>query len=159
MENPAINTTDKKPDSHRPKKVFVDGPIAPAFVGDSIGKHSTQQNIGAHSIFLGQVRKDVIEGQGVVAIEYSAYAEMAEEKFHAIREDTFAKYPLTCMHIYHSLGRVNAGEICLFVFTSAIHRREAIDACNEVVERIKQEVPVWGKEIFDNEQYSWKENK
>ncbi len=159
MENPAINTTDKKPGSHRPKKVFVDGPIAPAFVGDSIGKHSRQQNIGAHSIFLGQVRKDVIEGQGVVAIEYSAYAEMAEEKFHAIREDTFAKYPLTCMHIYHSLGRVNAGEICLFVFTSAIHRREAIDACNEVVERIKQEVPVWGKEIFDNEQYSWKENK
>ena len=159
MENPAVNTTGKKPGSHRPKKVFVEGAIAPAFVGDSIGKHSTQQNIGAHSIFLGQVRKDVIEGKEVVAIEYSAYAEMAEEKFHEIREDTFAKYPLTCMHIYHSLGRVNAGEICLFVFTSAIHRREAIDACNEVVERIKQEAPVWGKEIFDNEQYSWKENK
>ena len=159
MENPAVNPTEKKPGSHRPKKVFVDGPIAPAFVGDSIGKHSTQQNIGAHSIFLGQVRKDVIEEQEVVAIEYSAYAEMAEEKFHEIREDIFAKYPLTCMHIYHSLGRVNAGEICLFVFTSAIHRREAIDACNELVERIKQEVPVWGKEIFDNEQYSWKENK
>jgi molybdopterin synthase catalytic subunit len=105
------------------------------------------------------VRKDVIEGLEVVAIEYSAYTEMAEEKFHEIREDIFAKYPLTCMHIYHSLGRVNAGEICLFVFTSAIHRREAIDACNELVERIKQEVPVWGKEIFDNEQYSWKENK
>jgi molybdopterin synthase catalytic subunit len=159
MENPAVDPAEKKPGSHRPKKVFVEGPIAPAFVGDSIGKHSTQKNIGAHSIFLGQVRKDVIEGLEVVAIEYSAYTEMAEEKFHEIREDIFAKYPLTCMHIYHSLGRVNAGEICLFVFTSAIHRREAIDACNELVERIKQEVPVWGKEIFDNEQYSWKENK
>ena len=63
------------------------------------------------------------------------------------------------MHIYHSLGRVNAGEISLFVFTSGVHRREAIDACNEVVERIKQEVPVWGKELFADDTYSWKENK
>ena len=95
----------------------------------------------------------------MVCIDYEAYTELANAKAYEIREAAFAKYPLTCMHIYHSLGRVNAGKICLFVFTSAIHRREAIDACNELVERIKQEVPVWGKEIFDNEQYSWKENK
>jgi len=159
MEKQTVNTQEKQPGTHRRKKVFVEGPISPSFVGDSIAKHGTMMNIGAHSIFLGQVRKDEIEGQEVVAIDYSAYTEMAEEKFHEIREDTFAKYPLTCMHIYHSLGKVSAGEICLFVFTSAIHRREAIDACNEVVERIKQEAPVWGKEIFDNDQYSWKENK
>ena len=157
MEKHPINPEEKP--AHKPKKVFVEGPISAAFVGDSIAKHSTKTNIGAHSIFLGQVRKDLIDGQEVVAIDYSAYVEMAEEKFHEIREAIFAKYPLTCMHIYHSLGRVAVGEICLFVFTSAIHRREAIDACNEVVERIKQEAPVWGKEIFENNQYSWKENK
>ena len=157
MEKHPINPEEKP--AHKPKKVFVEGPISAAFVGDSIAKHSTKTNIGAHSIFLGQVRKDLIEDQEVVAIDYSAYVEMAEEKFHEIREAIFAKYPLTCMHIYHSLGTVAAGEICLFVFTSAIHRREAIDACNEVVERIKQEAPVWGKEIFENNQYSWKENK
>jgi molybdopterin synthase catalytic subunit len=83
---------------------------------------------------------------------------MAEEAFHVIREEAFAKYQLTCMHIYHSLGRVEAGEICLFVFTSSRHRRDAIDACNEVVERIKKEVPVWGKELFDGEDYEWKVN-
>ncbi len=150
---------EDKPLTHRPRQVFVQGPISPDFVGESIAKHSAKTNIGAHSIFLGQVRNDVLDGREVVAIEYSAYEEMAEEKLREIREETFVRYPLTCMHIYHSLGRVNAGEISLFVFTSGVHRREAIDACNEVVERIKQEVPVWGKELFADDTYSWKENK
>lgn len=150
---------ENKPLNHRPKQVFVQGPISPDFVGESIAKHSAKTNIGAHSIFLGQVRNDVLDGREVTAIEYAAYEEMAEEKLREIREETFARYPLTCMHIYHSLGRVKTGEISLFVFTSGVHRREAIDACNEVVERIKQEVPVWGKELFADDTYSWKENK
>lgn len=62
------------------------------------------------------------------------------------------------MHVYHSLGKVNAGEICLFVFTSSKHRKPAIDACAELVERIKQELPIWGKEILENENSQWKEN-
>ncbi|MBL7796182.1 MAG: molybdenum cofactor biosynthesis protein MoaE [Saprospiraceae bacterium] len=155
MENKPVSP-DK---AHRHKQVFVQGPVGPDFIAESIAKHSAKTNIGAHSIFLGQVRNDLLDGREVVAIEYSAYAEMAEEKFHEIREETFARYPLTCMHIYHSLGRVGAGEISLFVFTSGVHRREAIDACNEVVERIKQEVPVWGKELFADDTYTWKENK
>jgi molybdopterin synthase catalytic subunit len=153
MENTAVKTSEK---SHKPKKVFVDGPISPAFIADSIAKHSSKTGIGGHSIFLGQVRKDVIDDQTVAAIEYTAYTEMAEEKFHEIREDIFAKYPLTCMHIYHSLGVVPAGEICLFVFTSAAHRKEAIDACSEIVERIKKEAPVWGKEVMEDASYVWK---
>jgi molybdopterin synthase catalytic subunit len=83
---------------------------------------------------------------------------MALEQIHVIREAIFAKYPLTCMHIYHSLGTVKAGEISLFVFTSAKHRNAAIDACEEVVERIKKELPVWGKEVFGDASYQWKEN-
>lgn len=137
----------------------MDGPIAASFIGDAIEKHSTKKNIGAHSIFLGQVRNDEIDGQKVVAVEYTAYREMAEEKFHEIREDAFQKYPLTCMHIYHSLGKVEAGAISLFVFVSAVHRKEAISACEMIVERIKKEVPVWGKEIFANEKTQWKINK
>ncbi|MCZ2298154.1 MAG: molybdenum cofactor biosynthesis protein MoaE [Chitinophagales bacterium] len=117
-----------------------------------------KKNIGAHSIFLGQVRNDIINQQEVKAIEYSAYNEMAEEKFHEIREDAFKKYDLICMHIYHSMGVVNAGEISLFVFVSSAHRKEAIKACEEIVERIKKEVPVWGKEVFVNENHQWKIN-
>ncbi|HAD33171.1 MAG TPA: molybdopterin converting factor [Chitinophagaceae bacterium] len=140
------------------KNVFIEGPISSEFIAQSIAKHSSQTNIGAHAIFLGQVRNDKMEDAAVVGIEYSSYLEMADEIFDQMREETFAQFPLTCMHIYHSLGLVKAGEISLFVFTSAIHRREALDACDWIVERIKKEAPVWGKEILDNHTYSWKTN-
>ena len=143
---------------HKIKKVFVEGAISPAFVGESIAKHNTKKEIGAHSIFLGQVRNDVIDGKEVMAIDYTAYNEMAEEKFHEIRETTFSKYELTCMHIYHSLGRVKAGEISLFVFTSSKHRVAAMEACTYIVNRIKEDVPVWGKEIFEDDSFVWKQN-
>jgi molybdopterin synthase catalytic subunit len=140
------------------KNIFTNGPIAPQFIADSIAKHSTQTSIGAHSIFLGQVRNDVIDGQQVAAIDYTTYEEMCLEKMHTIREEIFAKYPLTCMHIHHSLGLVKAGEISLFVFTSSAHRKPAISACEEVVERIKAELPIWGKETFGDSSYQWKKN-
>jgi len=143
----------------KPKNIFVQGAIAPSFIADSIAKHSSKTNIGGHSIFLGQVRADVIDDKKVAAIEYTTYEELALEKMHVIREETFAKYELTCMHVYHSLGAVAAGEICLFVFTSSAHRRPAIDACNEIVERIKTELPVWGKELFEDETHQWKVNQ
>ncbi len=146
--------TDKKI-----KNIFVQGAIATSFIGDSIQQHNSKTNIGAHSIFLGQVRADIIDNKKVAAIEYTTYEEMALEKMHEIREEIFNKYPLICMHIYHSLNIVAAGEISLFVFTSSIQRKCAIDACEEVVERIKAELPVWGKEIFEDATHQWKQNK
>jgi len=144
---------------HKPKNIFVQGAISSSFIAESIQKHSTKTEIGAHSIFLGQVRADTINEKKVTAIEYTAYPEMALEKMHEIREAIFAKYTLTCMHVYHSLGTIAAGEICLFVFTSSKHRKAAIDACEETVERIKAELPVWGKELFEDASYQWKENQ
>jgi molybdopterin synthase catalytic subunit len=141
------------------KNIFVQGAIASTFIADSIRQHSKKKNIGAHSIFLGQVRADDIHNKLVKSIEYTAYESMALEQMHTIRENIFAKYNLTCMHIYHSLGTIAAGEICLFVFTSSQHRKAAVQACEEVVERIKNELPIWGKEIFEDESsYQWKEN-
>ena len=142
------------------KQVFVDGPISPEFIANSIAKHQTKTIIGAHDIFLGQVRADEIEGKEVKAIDYSSYEEMANKAFHEIRETTFSKYgDLTCMHIYHSKGIVKAGEICLFVFVSSRHRKQAFEACEEIVEQIKANVPVFGKELFEDDSFVWKENK
>lgn len=142
----------------KPKPIFVQGPIDPSFIAASIQKHSTQKGIGAHSIFLGQVRSDVIEGKTVGAIEYTAYEEMALKEMSRIREELFEKYTLTCLHVYHSLGTVAAGEICLFVFTSSAHRRSATEACAELVERIKKELPIWGREVFTDDTFTWKKN-
>lgn len=141
------------------KNSFIEGAITPEFIAQSIAKHQHKTDIGAHNIFLGQVRKDEINGTTVEAIEYTAYREMAEDKLAIIREEVFAQFDLTCMHIYHSIGLVKTGEICLFVFTSSKHRKIAFEACELLVERIKSEVPIWGKEIMSNEQYQWKENK
>jgi molybdopterin synthase catalytic subunit len=141
------------------KNIFTQGAVTPGFIAESIGKHAAQTAIGGHSIFLGQVRADVADGKKVVAMEYTAYEEMALERMHRIREDVFAKYPITCMHVHHSLGMVRTGEICLFVFTSSAHRAAAIEACSETVERLKVELPIWGREILEDESHQWKVNK
>jgi molybdopterin synthase catalytic subunit len=139
--------------------IFFQGAIPASFIAESIQKHHIQKAIGGHSIFLGQIRADEKSGKKVSAIEYTAYEQMALEKMHSIRESIFTEYPLICMHIYHSLGKIAAGEICFFVFTSSAHRKAAIDACEKVVERIKTELPIWGKEYFEDNTYQWKENK
>ncbi|WP_405575877.1 molybdenum cofactor biosynthesis protein MoaE [Winogradskyella sp. Asnod2-B02-A] len=140
------------------KNVFKQGAISSEFIGESIAKHQTKTSIGAHSIFLGQVRADVIDNKTVAAIEYTAYEDMANEKFNTIREATFEKFDLTCMHIYHSLGTVKSGEICLFVFASSPRRKVVFKAIEFIVEEIKAHVPVFGKEIFEDNSHQWKEN-
>ena len=140
------------------KNIFVNGAISPSFIAESISRHATKTAIGGHSIFMGQIRRDEVNGKFVAAINYTAYEELALTKMNEIREEIFLKYPLNCMHVHHSLGSISAGEICLFVFTSSAHRKPAIEACNELVERIKAELPIWGKEIFGDDTHQWKEN-
>ncbi len=142
----------------KPKSVFKQGAISSEFIGDSIYKHQAKTSIGAHNIFLGQVRADVIDDKIVSAIEYTAYEDMANAKFHEIREAAFEKFELTCMHIYHSLGTVKAGEICLFVFVSSPRRKVVFKAIEFIVEEIKANVPVFGKEIFEDSTHQWKKN-
>ena len=141
------------------KKIFMEGAIAPDFIANSIAKHQSKTSIGAHNIFLGQVRNDQIEGKEVKAIEYTAYEEMAEQEVHQIREAAFEKFDLTCMHIYHSLGKVNTGEICLFVFVSSPHRDASYEASRYIVEELKAKAPIFGQELLEDESHSWKVNR
>jgi molybdopterin synthase catalytic subunit len=140
------------------KDVFIHGPISSEFIAASIAKHQTKTAIGAHNIFLGQVRADMVNNKAISAIDYSAYEEMANAKFNEIREAAFEKFELSCMHIYHSLGPVNAGEICLFVFVSSPRRKVVFDALEYLVEEIKAKVPVFGKELFEDQSHQWKTN-
>ena len=140
------------------KSSFIQGAISSDFIGASIAKHQSKTTIGAHNIFLGQVRADEIDSKTVSAIEYSAYEEMAEQSFHEIRETAFAKFDLSCLHIYHSLGLVKAGDICLFVFVSAPRRKVTYEALEYLVEEIKDKVAIFGKEVFNDETYTWKKN-
>lgn len=140
------------------KNCFKEGAISSDFIGTSIAHHQVKTNIGAHQIFLGQVRADSIDGKEVMAIEYSAHEVMANKAFHDIREAIFDKFDLTCMHIYHSLGVVKTGEICLFAFVSSKHRKEVQRAIEYLVEEIKEKVPVFGKELFEDGSFVHKVN-
>lgn len=140
------------------KNVFRDGAISPDMIAKSIENHQVKTNIGAHEIFLGQVRADVISDKTVQSIVYTAHEEMANEVLHDIRESAFEKFDLSCMHIYHSLGEVKAGEICLFVFVSSAHRKPCREALAFLVEEIKSKAPIFGKEIFHDETHQWKVN-
>ena len=153
--------------AHKVKDIFVEGPIDPAFIATSIAKHATRTDIGAHEIFLGQVRADIVLGADdhppsstVAAIEYAAYREMALERMTAIREEAFAKWPgMTCLHVHHSLGTIKAGELCFMVFASAPHRAAAREAVAWVVDRIKAELPIFGKEVLADSSHVWKVNR
>ncbi|MBX2974446.1 MAG: molybdenum cofactor biosynthesis protein MoaE [Flavobacteriales bacterium] len=167
--------SDTKP--HKVKDIFVEGPIDPATIATSIAKHATRTDIGAHEIFLGQVRADVVgivtpgltrsrenamppddrPPIAVIGIEYTTYRSMALERMTAIREDAFAQWPtMTCLHVHHSLGTVKAGELCFMVFASAPHRAAAREAVAYVVDRIKAELPIFGKEILSDDTHLWK---
>ncbi len=141
------------------KNVFIKGPITPGFIAESIAKHQTKQDIGAHNIFLGQVRADQIKNNTVTAINFTCYEDMANKILNDIREKAFKTFNLTCMHIYHSLGEIKAGEICFFVFVSAKHSTEVYAATEYIVNIVKKKVPLFGKEIFEDESHQWKTNK
>lgn len=146
--------------THKVRDIFVEGPIDPSFIGASIAKHATRTDIGAHELFLGQVRSDAVDDRLVIAIDYTAYRDMALERMTAIREEAFAKWPsMTCLHVHHSLGKVKAGELCFMVFASAPHRVAAREAVAWVVDRIKAELPIFGKEIVDDGGHTWKVNR
>lgn len=141
------------------KDFFVTGPIPTELIKNDINKHSAKTHIGAHSIFLGQVRADTIDNKTVKGIEYSAPKELANIKFAELKEVCIQKFQLSCLHIYHSVGFVPVGSISLFVLSSSPHRKEALDSIEWIVEQIKKEVPVFGKEIFEDGGYAWKENR
>ncbi len=137
------------------KNYFIEGNIKPEFIAQQIAMHQKKTDIGAHAIFLGQVRADESGNKKVTALIYSCYKDMAEKMLDNLREDFFSKYDMNCLHIFHSIGEVKVGEISLFVFLSAAHRQLTFDALHALVDRIKAEAPIWKKEIFADGSTHW----
>jgi len=108
-------------------------------------------------IFLGQVRADRINGKEVRAIEYSAYESMVNVEAENIKKQILSEFAdVKSIDIIHSTGIVRAGELSLVVLVSAGHRHQAFQACSKTVELIKDKLPVWKKEIFDDDSHLWK---
>ncbi len=101
---------------------------------------------GAVVLFFGVVRNNS-QGRRVLYLEYDAYPEMAERVMREIAGEAMARWPLTDVAIQHRTGRLEIGETSLLVAVSAPHRAEALAACQHLVDRFKEVVPIWKKEV------------
>jgi molybdopterin synthase catalytic subunit len=138
-------------------KYLTEGPVSGELIMSLVEVMNSQTDAGGHSIFLGQVRADDVNGRKVKAIEYSAYVELVSVEAEKIKKEIFASFSdARRIEIIHSTGIVGAGQISLLVFVSAGHRLHAMQACSETVELIKKRLPVWKKEIYDDNSHSWK---
>jgi molybdopterin synthase catalytic subunit len=141
-------------------KYLHPGAITPDLISAEINNLSLRKDTGAHSIFLGQVRADISEDRKVKQIEYSAYEEMVSLEAESIEKIIHSQFTdILEIVIIHSIGIVMAGQVSIFVLVSAGHRNAAIGACQKIVELIKERLPVWKKEIFEDDSFKWQENK
>ena len=99
-------------------------------------------DMGALVTFLGVVRDD-----GIEVMDLEAYEEVAVKEMETIRDEAFAEFPIEAVDIIHRVGRLRVGENILLIVVGAGHRKEAFDACEYILERIKHSVPIWKKEI------------
>ncbi|MDQ1296651.1 MAG: molybdopterin synthase catalytic subunit [Bacteroidota bacterium] len=141
------------------ENILINGPVPHSMISLILEALGNDTGAGGHSLFLGQVRADVAGARRVKAIEYSAYESMVREEAEKIKKSIMTEYDdLNSITILHSMGIVKAGEISLFVLVSAGHRHQAIEACSKIVEMIKEKLPVWKKEIFEDNTCEWKQN-
>ena len=139
------------------KTYLIQGPVSQELIAKLIAGRGMKKDCGGLMLFLGQVRADEIKGKKVKAIEYSAYEEMVYAEVEKIKKTILSEFEdAKTVEIIHSTGVVNAGEISLLVFVSAGHRQQAMLACSKTVELIKENLPVWKKEIFEDDTHHWK---
>ena len=106
---------------------------------------------GAVLDFFGVVR--TIENDRLIdGIEYEAFERMAERQLALIADEARASFGLVSVIIHHRTGFVRAGEASLFVRVSAPHRRAAFEGSSQIVERLKQAVPIWKHPVYANAQ-------
>jgi molybdopterin synthase catalytic subunit len=104
---------------------------------------------GAIALFYGVVRNENL-GRAVLYLEYDAYPEMALKKMREVADEVRSRHPITDIGALHRIGRLEIGETSLLVAVSSGHRKEAFEACHYAVDRIKQIVPIWKKEVWDD---------
>jgi molybdopterin synthase catalytic subunit len=109
---------------------------------------------GAVVLFLGTVR-DLTGDRVTVALDYEAYAGMAEKKMAEIEADTRERWPVGEMVLEHRLGRLEVGDVSVAVAVSCPHRAEAFEACRHAIDRLKELVPIWKKENWADGSTEW----
>jgi MoaE-MoaD fusion protein len=99
--------------------------------------------------FSGAVR-DNTKGKKVMRLEYEAYEPMALKKMELIAQEAAERWPGAQVAIHHRTGVLKPGELAVVIAASAPHRKEAFRACEHAIDRLKQDVPIWKREVFED---------
>jgi molybdopterin synthase catalytic subunit len=104
---------------------------------------------GGIDVFIGTVR-NATKGKAVIRLEFEAYEPMALAEMEKIVKQAFEKWPVQKTLIHHRTGVLHIGEVPVIIAVSAAHRAAAFDACRYIIDTLKQTVPIWKKEVFED---------
>ncbi|HEY9008310.1 molybdenum cofactor biosynthesis protein MoaE [Ohtaekwangia sp.] len=104
---------------------------------------------GAVNVFVGTVRNNA-HGKNVVWLEYEAYETMAVAEIRKIIDDASHRWPLLGWAVSHRIGTLKPGEVAVAVAVSTPHRKDSFDACEYIIDTLKEKVPIWKKEVFED---------
>lgn len=127
---------------------LTDKPLDPQKLAAQVRRDSH----GAVVLFLGTVRNHS-QGKRVYSMEYEAYSEMAERKLRQICQEIEERWGIPEVAIAHRVGHLAVGETSLVIAVASPHREEAFEACQYAVDRIKQIVPIWKKEMREDGEF------
>ncbi len=123
---------------------------------DQVASRLADPAVGALLAFVGVVRGET-DGRSVQYLEYEAYPEMAEQELSRIGDEIRARWPsIREVAIVHRVGRLEIGEASVVVVLSAAHRPEVFDACRYAIDRLKEIVPIWKKEVWTEGGAEWR---
>jgi MoaE-MoaD fusion protein len=115
---------------------------------EAVAAEVADERAGAVATFTGTVRRQS-RGREVTHLEYEAYAEMAEDVMTGLADDLDNRYDLCSIAIHHRVGRLEVGEASVVIAVSAPHRQDALAACKDAIDRLKETVPLWKKEVYE----------
>jgi molybdopterin synthase catalytic subunit len=104
---------------------------------------------GGIDVFIGTVR-NATKGKPVIRLEFEAYEPMALAEMEKIAKHAQEKWRVQKVLIHHRVGVLEVGEVPVIIAVSAAHRAAAFDACRFIIDTLKQTVPIWKKEIFED---------
>jgi molybdopterin synthase catalytic subunit/molybdopterin converting factor small subunit len=115
---------------------------------DAVVDEVRTDQAGAIATFVGTTRVES-RGRTVLHLDYEAYEEMAEQVMARIATELSDRYELCAIAIHHRTGRVEIGDASVVIAVSAPHRQDALAACKDAIDRLKEEVPLWTKEAYE----------
>lgn len=124
---------------------LLDKPLQPQACIDFAGS----EDAGGIDVFIGTVRNST-QGRKVVRLEFEAYEPMAVSEMRKIARQIQEKWPVKKVSFHHRVGTLKIGDIAVIIAVSAPHRKETFEACRYAIDTLKQTVPIWKKEVFED---------